>query len=360
MLVLLGAAMAFCIGMPESATAHESAFRGLVLGVLPAKNELVIRHEAMLGMPAGITTFRASRADVRAVRLGSSIEATADADSTPWAVSTIRVLGNEAVTGIPTAAQAEAPQILRDVHHVVVGEYAPAPELQDERGAPFSLRDLRGQSVVMAFVYTRCADARECPLISSRFHALQDKMRGTATHLVEVTLDPAYDRPAILTRYGRTYGEDPSRWTFVTGRPDAVLDFAAQFDVTAFPDERVGLIHPERTVILDRYGAIRELIDEGAWTPDEIVAASATRRTARFQSIRASRSLALVGGRVGLRKLRCGILGFYGSAYRDRDRFILLVSLMARRANDRKGCWPNERAEHAHDAEKTRVWNLKV
>jgi hypothetical protein len=35
----------------------------------------------------------------------------------------------------------------------------------------------------------------------------------------------------------------------------------------------VGLIHPEKTVILDRYGAIRELIDEGAWTPAEIEAA---------------------------------------------------------------------------------------
>jgi hypothetical protein len=91
-------------------------------------------------------------------------------------------------------------------------------------------------------------------------------------HLVEVTLDPAYDTPSILARYGKTFGANPARWTFLTGKPDDVLDFAAQFDVTGFPDERVGIIHSERLVVLDRYGAIRELIDEGSWTPGEVVA----------------------------------------------------------------------------------------
>ena len=271
MLVLLGAVGLFCIGLPESATAHESALRGLVLAKIVAKNEIVVRHGAIFGGPAAITTFRGSARELRGVAVGASIDATADADSTPWTLSGVHVVGNESLTGAPASA-GDAPQILRNVHHVVVGEYAPTPQLVDERGAPFSLRDLRGQAVVMAFVYTRCRDARECPLITSRFRALQDRLRGMPVHLVEVTLDPAYDRAPVLARYGRTFGEDPTRWSLATGDPDAVLDFAAQFDVTAFPDERVGLIHPERTVILDRYGAIRELIDEGAWTPGEIVA----------------------------------------------------------------------------------------
>jgi protein SCO1/2 len=167
---------------------------------------------------------------------------------------------------------AAAPEVLRNVHHVAIGEYAPEPPLVSQNGRPFSLRDLHGDMVVMAFVYTRCRDARECPAVSARFHALQEKFRGLPVRLVLVTLDPAYDRPAVLERYGKTFGQDPARWTLVTGDPDTVLDFAAQFDVTAFPDERVGLIHPERTVVLDTYGAIRELIDEGSWTPDEIVA----------------------------------------------------------------------------------------
>jgi len=246
---------------------------GLVLGTIPSKNEVVVRHDALLGKPAGLAVFRVEPAStMRAVRIGATIDGTADTDSTPWVLRKIRVVGSESVTGAPSDSVASAPQVLRNVHHVAIGEYAPEPAFLDQTGKPFNLRDLRGQMVVLAFVYTRCRDARECPAVSARFHVLQEEVRGQPVHLVLVTLDPAYDRPAVLAKYGKTFGEDPARWTFVTGDPDTVLDFAAQFDVTAFPDERVGLIHPERTVILDSYGAIRELIDEGSWTPDEIVA----------------------------------------------------------------------------------------
>ncbi len=251
------------------------SFRGLVLATLPAKREVIVRHGVLLGTPAAITSFRVDARTIGRVSAGSTIDATADEDSTPWTLSDVHVIGREALAGVALTAapDATAAPMFRNVHHVVVGEYAPTTLLTDERDRPFSLRDLRGRTVVMAFVYTRCRDARECPLITARFRALQEKLRGRAASLVEVTLDPAYDRPAVLAQYGRAFGEDPSRWTFVTGDPETVLDFAAQFDVTAFPDERIGLIHPERTVIIDKYGAIRELIDEGSWTPDEIVAA---------------------------------------------------------------------------------------
>jgi protein SCO1/2 len=267
---LLGSLVGFLLMLAASASAHETTLHGLVLAVIPGRGEIVVRHEALFGKPAGISTFRvASPSMLGALRAGETIDATADADSTPWTLGAIHGRGTGSLTG---AATEDAPPVLRDVHHVVVGEYAPTPQLLDERNAPFSLRDLRGQSVVLAFVYTRCKDARECPLITSRFAALQHKFGGSPVHLVEVTLDPVFDRPAVLARYGATFGEEPSRWTLVTGKPETVLDFAAQFDVTAFPDERVGLIHPERLVLLDKYGAIRELVDEGAWTPDEVVA----------------------------------------------------------------------------------------
>ena len=269
---LLGSLATFLAVTAAGAGAHEATLRGLVLATLPAAGEVVVRHDALLGRPAGISTFRVvPLAESRNLRVGETIEATADADARPWSLAGIRVLGTQAVTGAEDTSS--VPQLLRNVHHVVVGEYAPAAtEFLDQRGRPFTLRDFRGGPVVMAFVYTRCRDARECPLITARFHALQEKFAGLAAHLVEVTLDPTYDTPPVLARYGASFGADPARWSLATGDPERVLDFAAQFDVTAFPDERVGLIHPERLVILDRYGAIRELIDEGSWTPDEVIA----------------------------------------------------------------------------------------
>ena len=270
---LLGSLLIF-LAMHSLASAHEASVRGLVLAVLPGSGEIVVRHDALLGRPAGISTFRVSPASRTAtLHIGSTVEGTADADATPWTLSSIVSVGAaQAVTGESASSSASAPDVLRNVHHVSIGEFAPATNFVDQRGQPFALRSLHGQMVVMAFVYSRCKDARECPLISAKFHMLQEKLRGRPVHLVEVTLDPAYDRPDVLARYGTTFGADPARWTLATGQPDAVLDFAAQFDVTAFPDERVGLIHPERVAIVDQFGTIRELIDEGSWSPDEIVA----------------------------------------------------------------------------------------
>jgi hypothetical protein len=101
---------------------------------------------------------------------------------------------------------------------------------------------------------------------------LQQRTTPNALHLVELTLDPAFDKPAVLRAYGRRFGADPARWTFLTGNPNKVLDFAAQFDVTAFSNREAGLIHSERTVIVDGDGVVRQLIDEVAWDPDEIIA----------------------------------------------------------------------------------------
>ncbi len=248
--------------------------RGLVLGNVPP-DRIVLRHDTYLGKPAGITTFRMLPASAaRALHPGDSIEGLADADSQPPTLSEVKSLGTQAVTGAAVAT--DAPQVLREVHHMSIGEFAPSPPFVDQTGHAFTLKDLAGGPVVMAFIYTRCRDARECPLISAKFKQMQSLFAGTSTHLLLVTLDPAYDTPAVLARYAHAFGADPKRWRFATGNPDTILDFAAQFDVTAFPDERVGIIHPERTVILDGYGAVRELIDESSWAPDEIAQATLT------------------------------------------------------------------------------------
>lgn len=283
---LLGSIAFFLIVSVAPVSAHELSLRALVLATIPKDGTVVVRRDASPVIAAGIATYRVEpRSALRTLRSGMSIDATLENDTTPATLARVHVRGTQTLTGEAPPAIAGAAttaSIFRNVHHVAVGEYAPVAGLVDQNGTPFSLRDLRGQSVVMGFVYTRCRDARECPLIASRFRLLQERFRGAPVHLVLVTLDPAYDTPARLAAYGRTFGVDASRWTLATGDPERVLDFAAQFDVTAFADERIGLIHPERTVIVDSFGAIRELVDEGAWTPDEIVAA--VRHDARLRS----------------------------------------------------------------------------
>ena len=91
-------------------------------------------------------------------------------------------------------------------------------------------------------------------------------------HLVEITLDPAYDTPAVLANYGGRFGADPARWSLGTGPTDVVNDFAARFGIAVFADPAAGLIHSERTAIVDRNGNIVDLLDAAAWNPDDVVA----------------------------------------------------------------------------------------
>jgi len=259
--------------VPCRVTAHEMSLRGLLLAVLPSRGEVVVRYDPFSAHPAGSATFRVEPAsELRRLKIGESIVATADLDEKPWTLREVQSVAARAARAT-AGLDGKLTGVLRDVHHVSVGEYAPDATFLDQRGRSLSLRDLRGQSVVLAFIYTRCRDARECPLVSSKFLQLQERFHGQPVHLLEVTLDPSYDTPPRLARYATTFGAKPARWSLATGDPDKMLDFAAQFDVTAFPDERVGLIHSERTAIIDQYGTIRELIDEGSWSPDELVAA---------------------------------------------------------------------------------------
>jgi protein SCO1 len=239
---------------------------------MPDKGQAVVRLDVPREGSQTVTVRLVPARLARTLAVGDRFRGVADADARPWTLADVRVVDRGSITGTD-AAQAAAPApVLRNVHHLSLGELVPSPPFVDQSGKPFSLRDLRGRSVVLAFIYTRCNDARACPLISAKFRTLQRKFAGEPVHLVEVSLDPAYDRPAVLTRYARLFDVDSARWTLATGDPEKVLDFAAQFEVTAFPDPQAGLIHTERTVLVDPNGEIRNLIDESSWSPDEIVA----------------------------------------------------------------------------------------
>jgi protein SCO1/2 len=291
------------MGLPAAQARAAEHLHGLVLSTNAAKGEAIVRHDPVAGMPGMTMPFRIVPAErAGALHPGDIIDAELDMSADPWTLREIRVAGSQGVTGGAPGSGGE--KTLRNVHHLVIGDSVPVTEFIDQAGAPFSFAQLRGNVTVLAFVYTRCRDPRMCPLIAAKFHALQEQLRGEPAHLALITLDPAFDTPAVLRRYAAALGADTARWTFVTGDPDRVLDFAAQFGVTAFPDERFGLIHPERTAVIDESGVIRQLIDETSWAPGEIVASvrhvrrESSNPFARFNLWMSERAVALCGNSV--------------------------------------------------------------
>jgi len=215
-------------------------------------------------MPAMTMSFAVTPAsEVGALQPGDRIEA--DADFTP----DVARLTHVRVTGtMPNPNQ----RIVHDVPALNVGDSMPLTEFFDQRGQAVDINDFCGQAVVLAFFYTRCKDPRMCPLVSANFHVLQRKLAGLPAHLVEITLDPTYDTPGVLADYGRRFDVDAARWSLGTGPADVVNDFAARFGIAVFPDPSVGLIHSERTAIIDRNGVIVDLLDAAAWNPSDVAA----------------------------------------------------------------------------------------
>jgi protein SCO1/2 len=238
---------------------------GVVLAVNAKTGQAIVRHDAFGSMPAMTMPFRiVPRERAAQLQAGATIDAHVDTRTEPWTLSDVTSTSAQQLTDDTSP--------LRRVTQLHVGDAVPDTPFLDEAGKPFRFSQLRGNDVVLSFIYTRCADARMCPLISGKFARLQELAGKRSLHLVEVTLDPAFDRPPVLARYAQAYRANPRRWSLVVGDAEPTLNFAAQFGIAAFPDPESGIIHAENTVIVDPQGRITSMIHEADWLPGGVLA----------------------------------------------------------------------------------------
>lgn len=152
------------------------------------------------------------------------------------------------------------------------GDTVPPLPLVDQRGAAFSLAQLRGNAVILSFIYTRCADPLMCPLVSSKFARLERAIGTSRVRLLEITLDPGYDSPRVLNAYGRAFHADPQRWILATGAAGSIADLAARLNVATQWTAPGTLVHTESVIVLDRDGRLAQTIDGNSWSPDDVLA----------------------------------------------------------------------------------------
>ena len=136
------------------------------------------------------------------------------------------------------------------------------------------VRDLKRR---MTFIYTKCPLPTFCPLMDRHFASIQKTIASTPAiadvRLLTVTLDPDFDRPAILKAHARRREADPAIWTFLTGDPTEVNKFAAQFGlyVEHNPQDAVNITHNLRTAVIDPEGRLVTAHSGNSWTPAELV-----------------------------------------------------------------------------------------
>ncbi len=117
--------------------------------------------------------------------------------------------------------------------------YGQVPEfsLTERSTRPVTRADLLGKVWVANFIYTQCTET--CPLQSARLARLQSEFTAEEDlRLVSITVDPARDTPAVLSRYAERYGADPVRWLFLTGDKRVIYRLAKE-------GFRLGVVDPD-------------------------------------------------------------------------------------------------------------------
>jgi len=256
----------------QAQPSREYELIGQILAVRPERREVVIKHADIKGFMPGMTmpfTVR-DTALLSGREPGDLVTATLVVGETEAYLSTLTATGHAPVSEAPPAAPAAE----------VLGPGEPAADAalvdQDGTNRPFS--SFRGHRVALTFIYTRCPLPDFCPLMDRHFASIQQTIAATPSladvRLVTVTLDPDFDRPAVLKAYAKRRGADSAVWAFLTGDPAEVNRFASQFGlyVEHNPGNAIDITHNLRTAVIDREGRLVVVHSGNSWTPAELVA----------------------------------------------------------------------------------------
>jgi protein SCO1/2 len=141
-------------------------------------------------------------------------------------------------------------------------EAAPDFALTDQVGKALALKDLKGQVLLVSFIFTTCSGT--CPATTHRMARVQEELQKRdlfkqGVRLVSISLDPARDTPEVLRGYMRLFDLDGKTWSFLTGPPADVAKVHAAWGMWAKPAANGQLDHPSRVYLVDRCGRIREI-----------------------------------------------------------------------------------------------------
>ncbi len=255
-------------------SANERRFdlKGKVVSVQPEKRQVTIAHEDVKGYMPGMTmpfTVR-NESDMQMLVPNAEVTATLVVDgSHSWLEDLFVVTKQEA--GGPIA---DAPLQAKE------GDEVPDFSLVNQDAKPIRIKVYRGKTLLLTFIYTRCPVPDYCTLMSNNFAQIdrqlgQDPALYAKTHLLSISIDPAYDEPKVLRSYGaahteRYQNETFAHWEFATGTNDQVKEIAQYFGLRYFP-EKNEIIHGLRTVIVNPEGKVAKIYTDNKWKTDEVV-----------------------------------------------------------------------------------------
>lgn len=263
---------------PQAAKPKSYALTGEIVSADSTRKVLVVRHDEIVGlMPAMTMEFAVSTADLAAAKPGQRIRADLiPSDKGDWRLEHIWPADATAAATVEAEAKALRQDTLtrgRGAYREI-GEKIPEFALYDQTGAVVQSGRFAGKQVMLNFIFTRCPVANMCPASTMKMMSAQKLAREAGVknlELVSITLDPAFDTPAVLKEYAAVRGIDTRNFSFLTGPENAIKDLLQQFGVIAEFEGDL-LKHTLTTLLIDENGRIVHRADGSSWDPAEFVA----------------------------------------------------------------------------------------
>lgn len=143
------------------------------------------------------------------------------------------------------------------------GVRAPDFALENQDGERIRMRDLRGRTVIVTFLYSNCEDS--CPPQAQQVKGALNEL-GHDVPALAIAVDPPRDTPASARRF---LAENR-----MTGRIDFVLgsraELAPLWEAYAIRPQSVREEHQARTVLVDRRGFQRVAFPLDQLTPERL------------------------------------------------------------------------------------------
>jgi len=273
---------------------------------------LIVRTDAVTGMVASQTRAFAVTPKLE-LPSGTGIDAFLDRSRTPWRLYNASVAARF-VPGLPESGK---------VFPIDYGSQLPHTQLVDQSGRLVDLAsDFRGKVVLLSFIFTRCPDKDECPALSAKFAALQQRLDPKHFHLVEITLDPVYDSPWVLHQYAAQFATNPVSWSILTGQQHDVQHLLDRFGISSLRVSDAKLIHNEKVFLSTPDGKISDIVQTVGFSPDAL-AAQAQHLAGMASSPLGRWKLAIVGSAVAL----CGGSQFAGIVLLETVAFLIIAVL---------------------------------
>lgn len=264
----------------SQATAAEAGPRtfqvkGIVREIKPNGTTAMIKHEEIPDYMMAMTMPFDARdpKELEGLNPGDQVTFRLNVTDTDGWIDQVKVVGHEE----PGNAKPKVPSIrmARVVEELREGDTMPDYPFTNEWDRQVRLSDYSGRAIGMTFIYTRCPYPTFCPRQSRQFAAASERLKAMENgpknwHLLSVSFDPGYDTPDVLLEYGKEYGYDPVRWSFLIGEIIEIDAITEQFGMIVSRDGE-GFSHNVRTVVIDAAGKIRKILVGNEWTVDEFV-----------------------------------------------------------------------------------------